>query len=441
MRAGRLARLVGAAFAACMLAAIGMLRAGVEAESRPSSAAVAVPAAPRPCPRVFVYNRSSLDERHLTLNGYGAQLSSESPAWLRNTQQHGVGAIILSRLMRSRCVVDDAAEAELFIIPMVQSVHVAPRGGRKQDDPLRVYTKMAPSAEEYLWPHCERLLVEDWHSTLPHLTEHTVVRHVFVCDKFFDLWGFCSNIGRFKALLRSRPGNLALLRAMPWPRNTIGRGGRGGNHFTFAYPSAVHLRRSDAPPPWSANRSQRSVLVMFGGSTYGHALSRKLRSALVEQCRAHGPTVCELVHAESMAGEGAIVHALAAKRRARFCLEPPGFGDERKAIADALSLGCIPVLFMPATDAYLWQHNWPDAWKARSMVQLDAQQVISGAQDAVRALERIPEQQVASMQQSIAQSVHTLHYAFDDVPGDAFYVFLRVLAANTRSTTIQYNDI
>ena len=34
-----------------------------------------------------------------------------------------------------------------------------------------------------------------------------------------------------------------------------------------------------------------------------------------------------------------------AKMHSTFCLEPPGYGDERKAVADALTLGCIPVLF------------------------------------------------------------------------------------------------
>ena len=38
-----------------------------------------------------------------------------------------------------------------------------------------------------------------------------------------------------------------------------------------------------------------------------------------------------------------------AKTRATFCLEPPGFGDERKAVADAITLGCIPVYDAAAT--------------------------------------------------------------------------------------------
>ena len=41
------------------------------------------------------------------------------------------------------------------------------------------------------------------------------------------------------------------------------------------------------------------------------------------------------------------------KRSSTFCLEPPGFGEHRKSMVDALTLGCIPVLFSPAAFARL----------------------------------------------------------------------------------------
>ena len=58
----------------------------------------------------------------------------------------------------------------------------------------------------------------------------------------------------------------------------------------------------------------------------------------------------ELVH-EGCRCACALRRTYAAKQAATFCLEPPGFGPERKAMVDALTLGCIQVLFLPHSGA------------------------------------------------------------------------------------------
>jgi hypothetical protein len=73
------------------------------------------------CPKIFIYNASILGkyEPQLTLQGYGPRISN-GPSWLRDTDQHALGALILSRLLRfPRCTTSNASEARLFIVPLL----------------------------------------------------------------------------------------------------------------------------------------------------------------------------------------------------------------------------------------------------------------------------------------------------------------------------------
>lgn len=63
-------------------------------------------------------------------------------------------------------------------------------------------------------------------------------------------------------------------------------------------------------------------------------------------------TDCWLENHEFMASS--LEQTMRVKRHSTFCLEPPGYGDERKAIVDALTLGCSPVLFVPGAENSFW---------------------------------------------------------------------------------------
>ena len=139
------------------------------------------------CPNVFIYNRSSLHEPTLRHTGFGERLDPTDPSFdgVWTTDQLHLGSIILSRLLRgSRCrLVDDAAEAAIFIVPL----KTAERTHAELDSGIQPF--MPPSQRLMLLPVCLSICNDDWRERLPHLDERTVRRHVFVTDKFFNVNG------------------------------------------------------------------------------------------------------------------------------------------------------------------------------------------------------------------------------------------------------------
>ena len=235
--------------------------------SSPRSAALRPKAS---CPKVFVYNISRVrpHEQRLTDLGYGNRVT-HGPTWLRDGGQHRLGAIILSRLLRSsRCLTHNASEAELFFVPMLHVLHPPPAVSDKvlNEESQVVWSKMPPSMSGVLWPLCSRFLYEDWHRTLPHLTTKNVARHVMLNEEFFQIFGFCINVPEFQAQLRGAP-NLALLQSMSWLGNSAYYA-FGFRFHNLAYPSSVHLRAHD-DPPWRAGYFNRTTLMMFGASMHG----------------------------------------------------------------------------------------------------------------------------------------------------------------------------
>ena len=103
--------------------------------------------------------------------------------------------------------------------------------------------------------------------------------------------------------------------------------------------------------------------------------------------------------------------------------------QERKAMMDALQLGCIPVLFLDEdADKQLWPAHWPQRVKEQTRVRIDPQQVLDGAVDVRKSLEEISPQRVAALQAGIGAHALSMHYSRDDVEGDAFDVLLRSVA-------------
>ncbi len=69
-----------------------------------------------------------------------------------------------------------------------------------------------------------------------------------------------------------------------------------------------------------------------------------------------------------MSGNGA-EDALQLYAGSDFCLQPPGDTLPRPGIIDALSVGCVPVLFHPR-QAELWPHHWRGAIPCYSTIPL-----------------------------------------------------------------------
>ena len=114
---------------------------------------------------------------------------------------------------------------------------------------------------------------------------------------------------------------------------------------------------------------------------------------------------------------GILHSAFAAKMQSTFCLEPPGFGDERKAVADALTLGCIPVTFVRQAERRFWPHHWDDEWRAQTHVFLDFDEIEAGKIDVREALAAIPAARVAAMRAAIGRYAWRIHYPYEQGVG------------------------
>ena len=76
----------------------------------------------------------------------------------------------------------------------------------------------------------------------------------------------------------------------------------------------------------------------------------RLRQRLIEQCKAAGAPMC----AHSLPSGKSPERTAQLYWDATFCLQPGGDTISRKAILDALLLGCVPVLFHKGQRAQ-WQ--------------------------------------------------------------------------------------
>lgn len=114
---------------------------------------------------------------------------------------------------------------------------------------------------------------------------------------------------------------------------------------------------------------------------------------------------------------------------ATFCLMPGGDSVGRKAILDALLLGCIPVLFHPS-QLIQWPWHW-GRWVREATVLVDYRRVLTSGvigrngsasvptanEDATYPLDElraIPTARVRTMQHAIAAHAHRMHWATSD---------------------------
>lgn len=396
------------------------------------------------CPAVYVYNATRLDVGQLKLQSFGEHLSDADG--LYNSNQHGLGALMFARLLRSkRCrPVTDPREAELFIVPLL----IPPR---RAESSLRVETFMAASMQESFWHVCKRMYEEDWFATLPHLTPTNAARHVFIPDDILELTDTCLGIDPAYPLYVARqPARAALLAMTPkLISNPHGQDGKASHseygvaasqQRIFAAPllSSVHVRLGGAqpPPPWAVRPAgSRPYLMSYGGSAQGSRAAVALRTLLIRKCAEYGNTTCRLVSKYKMdEGTATLLDAFASKRESVFCLEPPGFGEHRKSMTDALTLGCIPVMFS-VDDSGLWERHW-GPFRDDSRIRLDPQDVLAGRVDVLEALRAVPAARVAAMQRAIADNAHRVHYGLEDTAGDALEILLAALARSAGSAPL-----
>ena len=106
---------------------------------------------------------------------------------------------------------------------------------------------------------------------------------------------------------------------------------------------------------------KRALRIAYAAASWGHVDADAhgfvaWRKALRNACRALEAHQCQWVWI-SMSGNGA-EKAIQRYADADFCLQPPGDTLPRPGIVDALSVGCVPVLFHPGQQT-LWPDHWP----------------------------------------------------------------------------------
>jgi hypothetical protein len=247
--------------------------------------------------------------------------SHELPAFVQSTHQSLLAQLLVTRLaMHSECT-DDAAAAKVCIA-------VAPERGRCHD-----WERLCPG---------KRLVVIDAFD--PDMETYRN-RDVRLCP---SLWR-CDAAPRLVRLVANAPYLVQRFECGYARRNTL------------TIPYLGHARGTVSPR--AHGRHLRSLRVAIAVGRWAHASADRLgfsawRFALTRVCRARAlldNASCADTY-PLISGKNALA-AVALYRRATFCLQPPGDTMARAAIVDALSMGCIPVLFHPA-QLSLWPWHW-----------------------------------------------------------------------------------
>ena len=242
-----------------------------------------------PCPLVYTYSLppplQDLSAASLSLDAaFGPPIAQQfgvgvAPANLRETEQYALAAILLHRLTASRCRTANAAEADVFFVPLLAKA----KTGKEWD------RSCAAVNESLLLAH------------LPHLNEETACRHFFVvskghynarrCDWWRQPGSLLARATRFSytfaldeaklgssvfraeppeylspAFLRRERGEYSNLQSVPYPSNLHWSGGtdpmahfmRNKTFYVPAEPAALEAA-------FSAAMARRSPISLFGG--------------------------------------------------------------------------------------------------------------------------------------------------------------------------------
>ena len=388
------------------------------------------------CPLVYVYNVSMLQshQERLQRQAFGPVLAGGTPG-LFDSHQHSIGAVILWRLLMSnRCRTNDPSRAALFAVPLLMK----PIRAATPEENGKQYDFLPPNHIESIQPMCDLVSSMNLTEALPHLTAATASRHLLVPGGTVTEFHYiCSRLNpRFEQRMRD---DMRLARIPRLISGVVDPANPEMARASMPLVSSVHLTGAQVSAgrvPWALREPhERPWLLSYGGSVLGSGEAQAIRKTLVAKCAQYGNTTCWLLNCNgdqtssrcAMAAAGSLRRAFEAKQRSVFCLEPPGYGYERKSMADALTLGCIPVTFTTRIDSHIWPSHW-GAWRHKSRVLLDGLKVISGEVDVLAALRNVSQTQVREMQRTIADNAHRIHYALDDSPADAFEVLLDTLS-------------
>ena len=283
---------------------------------------------------------------------------------------------------------------------------------------------------------CRALAEFDVRAQLPHLNERTAHKHLFALSKEHPAAFNCTQWWSMPTGLLARAIRLSYSEIQPEEYrpdeydylkffHTLFREPNFlyPNLFSMPYLSSVHwLPESTASasttaaltPPWAAGATRPILMLFLGAVNHGDIL---VRTRLSEMCGSyHNKSIC--THARYDANK-----TLLLKRKATFCLEPPGDTPYRRSFTDDIALGCIPVLFNRMQNhAYSWM--W-DGWREASRVLVPRGPFLKGQIDLFALLSSIPDHFRRRMQATIAANARKFQMSREDDPGDAVNMILQ----------------
>ena len=211
----------------------------------------------------------------------------------------------------------------------------------------------------------------------------------------------------------------------PGLQSEIAGHGSRGLCRRLVVPYLSHARSAAATAQRSSqmgSAGRRSLRIAYAAASWGHVDADAhgfvaWRKALRNACKSMPSSQCTWVWI-SMSGNGA-EKALQHYARADFCLQPPGDTLPRPGIIDALSVGCVPVLFHPG-QAKLWPDHWTAA-NASSVTfdwtdgaprprERDHRLYTSRARQALETLIALPYPELQRLQRGIVDAASRLIY-------------------------------
>lgn len=365
-------------------------------------------------PTFIHHNSTEWNENYI----FGNRISNEHPWYW--TPQHSTAHLLLAHQTHP-CMVSTANEAEIIIV-------VAP-------DPPSTWRPSTPVVTD---PENTSIAVADsWSTALlkwscVHATD--IIRDILRLHKhrrpiiavagesFFSFCGFCSFAAR-------TPLPADVRRHVSCLTNTFAE---YDQDVSIAYPSSIHINHRGQSLPWQSSHA-RNTLISFTGSIHGNAKAQQIRFKIRQVCESYGAPTCSVRDVPYGRLTPAILRdLLEVKRDSVFCIEPPGYGPERKSIVDSLMLGCIPVIMNPefGLDS-LWKTNW--RWWSLASVWINGDKFLNGTLDLVSILQQLPAQRIADLQRGIREHAHELHWGvYTPSRPSAFESLLRALTWRSR---------
>lgn len=395
-------------------------------------------------PKVYIYKTQGFDKiKEFVKDGkswaFGQSYDVNSD--LYETDTWALSSIILHRVLNTdKYRTDSPKYSDLFLIPVVPQMPPYSNGSElfhtaiEQDRKIIVHSTMPSWRKLILTEMCTNLWQKNLTQEYEYLNETTAHKHIFLYLDIGPIIQICDGLG-FDEMI---PFSVKIMEKMKWLTHELFYHSSndvrysmlpiGRNHFSttinIPFPSCVHTQID-------TSSFNKKFLVSFGGSLSGFPQSANVRKKIVQDCdNINNISICKTIVSRDEPFNNLLNKAYQMKSQSIFCMEPGGFGMIRKAIVDALSLRCIPILFIKKKYAdMIWPLHW--SWRSASSILIDPDDYLTGRIDLFSLLRQIPTKEIEKMQNVIDSNIHTVIYKNESTnTGDAFDILLQMLIQN-----------